>query len=119
LVGGIVSVICLSFYFNFSAFVAGFLAAKISFAVSFDYFWQSLSYAYSGIDTFLFLLKNAFSGFIIFMVSTYQGLQVDKGPFEVPQATTKAVMNTLIYVIVFNFTVTTLFYLSQIGGVLW
>jgi phospholipid/cholesterol/gamma-HCH transport system permease protein len=51
---------------------------------------------------------------IIFVVSCYQGLLVKQSSHEVPQVTTKAVVNSIIYVTTFNLTVTTLFYLNQL-----
>ena len=53
---------------------------------------------------------------IIFVVSCYQGLLVKKSSHEVPQVTTKAVVDSIIYVTVFNLTVTTLFYINQLTG---
>ena len=52
-------------------------------------------------DVILFISKTTFSGIIIFVVSCFQGLAVQKSPNEVPVATTKAVMNSIIYVIAF------------------
>jgi phospholipid/cholesterol/gamma-HCH transport system permease protein len=65
-------------------------------------------------DIFLFLVKTSFGGMIIFVVSSYQGLLVKRSPHEVPQVTTKAVVDSIIYVTVFNLSVTALFYLNQL-----
>jgi phospholipid/cholesterol/gamma-HCH transport system permease protein len=70
--------------------------------------------AFSKDDFWIFLLKNGFSGMIIFVVSCYQGLSVKKSPHEVPQVTTQAVVNSIIFVVVFNLMVTALFYLNQL-----
>jgi phospholipid/cholesterol/gamma-HCH transport system permease protein len=51
---------------------------------------------------------------IIFVVSCYQGLSVKRSPTEVPIVTTQAVVNSIIYVVIFNLSVTSLFYLSQL-----
>jgi phospholipid/cholesterol/gamma-HCH transport system permease protein len=51
---------------------------------------------------------------IIFVVSCFQGLSVKRSPHEVPQVTTVAVVNSIIYVTIFNMTVTALFYLNQL-----
>lgn len=115
LVGGIISVLCLAFYFNLIAFGGGFLVSRFlqnEMAISFffDSFFEALTFE----DVWLFLLKNIFSGAIIFVISCYQGMLVQQSPHEVPQATTRAVVHSMIYVVIFNLTVTSLFYLNQL-----
>jgi len=63
---------------------------------------------------FLFLIKTGFSGIIIFSISCYQGLAVKRSYHEVPQVTTKAVVDSIIVVTLFNMSVTVLFYLEQL-----
>lgn len=114
LVGGVISVVCLAFYFIVIALFGGFLVTRLVDATPFSFYADSLARAFSAEDVILFLLKNTFSGAIIFTVSCYQGLLVQQSPHEVPQVTTKAVVNSVIYVTVFNLIVTTLFYLNQL-----
>ena len=114
IVGGVVSVVCLAFCFNVIALLGGFLVARLLNDMSFDFYGETLSNALTGADVGLFLLKNCFSGSIIFVVSCYQGLLVKQSPHEVPQATTRAVVNSIIYVTTFNLIVTLLFYLNQL-----
>lgn len=114
LLGGVVSVLCLSFYFILISLLGGFLVTKLVHDMPFSFYADSLASAFQAEDVYLFLLKNIFSGLIIFTVCCYQGLLVKQSPHEVPQVTTKAVMNSVIYVIAFNVTVTTLFYLNQL-----
>jgi phospholipid/cholesterol/gamma-HCH transport system permease protein len=114
IVGGIISVICLSFYFNVIALMGGFLVARCINDMSYSFYTESLANAFTVQDVGLFLLKNTFSGMIIFVVSCYQGLLVKQSAHEVPQVTTKAVVNSVIYVVSFNMTVSGLFYLNQL-----
>ena len=114
LVGGVISVVCLAFYFNAVALFGGFLVARAVNDMSFSFFAESLANAVTIEDIGLFLLKNGFSGIIIFVVSCYQGMLVKQSSHEVPQVTTKAVLNSVIYVVTFNLIVTMLFYLSQL-----
>jgi phospholipid/cholesterol/gamma-HCH transport system permease protein len=114
IIGGIVSVICLSFYFNVIALMGGFLVARCINDMSYSFYTESLANAFTVQDVGLFLLKNTFSGMIIFVVSCYQGLLVKQSAHEVPQVTTKAVVNSVIYVVSFNMTVSGLFYLNQL-----
>lgn len=114
LIGGVISVICLAVYFVGIACLGGYLVTSLMHNIPFSFFLDILARAFSRPDVGLFMLKNAFSGLIIFMISCYQGLLVTNGPHEVPQVTTKAVVNSVIYVVLFNMTVTILFYLGRI-----
>lgn len=114
LIGGVISVVCLAFYFTIIALIGGFLLTKMINDLPMNFYLDSLANAIAFEDLWLFLLKNIFSGVIIFVVSCYQGLSVKRSPTEVPVVTTQAVVNSIIYVVVFNLTVTSLFYLSQL-----
>jgi len=111
---GVISVVCLATYFVLIALLGGFVITKLIHDLPFNFYVDSLAKAVAAEDIWLFLLKNSFSGMIIFVVCCYQGLLVKKSPTEVPIATTQAVVKSIIYVIVFNMTVTTLFYLNQL-----
>lgn len=115
LIGGVISVVCLATYFVLIALIGGFIITKLIHDMPFNFYVDSLTKAVAFEDVWLFLLKNSFSGMIIFVVCSYQGLSVKKSPTEVPVATTQAVVKSIIYVIVFNATVTTLFYLNQLA----
>ena len=114
IVGGVVSVLCLAFYYNAIALLGGFLVQRALNDMTFGFFAETLANALTAEDVGLFLLKNGFSGMIIFVVSCYQGMLVKQSPHEVPQVTTNAVVNSVIYVTVFNLAVTALFYLNQL-----
>ncbi|MNK01109.1 putative phospholipid ABC transporter permease protein MlaE [compost metagenome] len=112
--GGVISVLCLAFYFNLIALVGGFMVTRLLQDMPFAFYSDSLMRAMAPEDFWIFLLKNGFSGMIIFVVSCYQGLSVKKSPHEVPQVTTQAVVNSIIFVVLFNLIVTALFYLNQL-----
>ena len=114
ILGGVLSVLCLAFYFNMIALFGGFLVTSFVHNMSFAIYTDSLAQALSVHDVTLFLLKNTFSGLIIFAISCYQGLQVKQSSHEVPQVTTKAVVNSIIYVVSFNLLVTTLYYFNKL-----
>nr|BFD59435.1 ABC transporter permease [Bdellovibrio sp. CKG001]BFD62815.1 ABC transporter permease [Bdellovibrio sp. HM001] len=112
--GGVISVLGLAFYFNFIALIGGFLVTRFIQDLPFAFYTDSLMRAFAKEDVLIFLLKNGFSGMIIFVVCCYQGLSVKRSPHEVPQVTTQAVVNSIIFVVVFNLMVTALFYLNQL-----
>ncbi len=114
ILGGVISVICLCFYYVAIALLGGYLISRLILEMPFSFYLASLVSAIAVEDGFLFLIKTAFSGVIIFVVSCYQGLLVKRSPHEVPQVTTKAVVDSIIYVTVFNMSVTAMFYLQQL-----
>ena len=114
LVGGIVSVLCLAFYFAMIAILGGFVVTSLVHDFQFSFYADSLAAAFAKEDAGVFLIKNCFSGAIIFMNSCHQGLLVQNSPHEIPQATTQAVVNSVVYVVLFNLAVTTMFYVNQL-----
>lgn len=115
LIGGVISVMVLSFYFNIVALGGGFLLTKLMHDMSAYYYTDLLLNALGPEDIWIFLLKSSFSGFVIFIVSCYHGMSVKRSPTEVPIVTTQAVMNSIIYVTVFNVSVSIIYYLSQLS----
>lgn len=115
-IGGIISVLGLAFYFSFIALIGGFFVTRFGQDMSLSFYVDSLMRAFAKEDVFIFLLKNGFSGMIIFTVCCYQGLSVKRSPHEVPQVTTQAVVHSLIFVIIFNLMISILFYLNQLRG---
>ncbi|PIT99081.1 MAG: ABC transporter permease [Bdellovibrionales bacterium CG10_big_fil_rev_8_21_14_0_10_45_34] len=114
LVGGMISVICLAAYFCAVALMGGYLIVRLQTQVPLQYFLSQLVNAISMDDYIIFFLKNTFSGFIIFSVSCFQGLQLSGSAHEVPQVTTRAVVRSVVYVVSFNLIVTILFYLKTL-----
>ena len=114
LLGGVISVVSLAIYFVLISLLGGFAIVKLLQNISFQFYIESISGAVASEDVGLFLLKNSFSGIIIFAIACDQGLSVQQSPTEVPVVTTRAVVKSIIYVIVFNLSVSVLFYLKQL-----
>lgn len=114
LAGGVLSVLCLAFYFNAISLIGGYLVSRAIHDLPFMFYFESLAGAFTWEDIILFLLKNGFSGLIIFVIACQQGLSVQLSSHEVPQVATKAVVHSIIAVTTFNMTVTILFYLNQL-----
>src|SRR5476649_2319951 len=87
LVGGVISVVCLAFYFCVVALFGGYLVSQLMHPIAFGFYVDSIAFAISRADVFLFLLKNILGGTIIFVICCYQGLQVKQSFTEVPQVT--------------------------------
>ncbi len=113
LVGGLISVLCLSLYFIFISLLGGFLVAKFAHDISFNYYMTLILNSLTFNDAYLFLIKNTFGGVMIFAISCQQGFSVRKSPTEVPAVTTQAVVKSILFVVVFNSSVTVLFYFKD------
>jgi phospholipid/cholesterol/gamma-HCH transport system permease protein len=114
LVGGVISVICLAFYFVLFATFSGAMVCWLVKDMPFSMFFTSLSQAAGLSDVLVFFIKNLVGGLIIFAVSCYQGLQVQRSPHEIPQVTTKAVVKSTVYVLFFNMFLTAYFYMDYV-----
>ena len=112
--GGVISVLCLAFYFNAISLVGGFFVSSAIHDLPFSFYFESLATAFAIEDVFLFFIKNGFSGLMIFALACQQGLSVQLSSHEVPQATTRAVVNAIIAVTSFNMVVSILFYVKQL-----
>lgn len=106
IVGGVICLVSLAFYFNFIALTGGFFVAKFMNNLTLDFYVNVIANAVSPEDFMLNFFKNAMSGFIIFAVACDQGLKVRLGPQEVPIASTQAVVKSIVYVMGFNMTMT-------------
>jgi len=110
LVGGLISVICLSVYFSALAMVGGFFITTFFHSMPFDFYMNTVITTVSFEDLFSLIVKSLFSGFMIFALSCTYGLSIKKSLTEVPIATTQAVVKSIIYVVGFNLSVTVLYY---------
>lgn len=116
LVGGVISVICLAFYFVLFATTSGAIVCRLVKDMPFDVYFTSLSQAAGMSDVLVFILKNTLGGLLIFAVCCFQGLQVQRSPHEIPQVTTKAVVMSTVYVLTLNMVLTLYFYMDYISS---
>ncbi len=114
LVGGVIAVTTLSIYYVFSSFIGGYLALRMKGPIAIEAFVHSILVSLTPMDLGLFLMKNMFNGLMIFGIASQEGFSVGRSPHEVPQATTRAVMRIVIYVVGLNLLVTVLTYLQKI-----
>ena len=114
LVGGVVSVMCLAFYFVMFATISGATVCRLVKGMPFEVYFTSISQAAGLSDVFIFFIKNFVGGLLIFAICCHQGLQVQRSPHEIPQVTTKAVVKSTVYILGFYLFLTLYFYLDYI-----
>jgi phospholipid/cholesterol/gamma-HCH transport system permease protein len=106
IVGGIISLLALAFYFNTIALVGGFFVASFVSELTFSFYLEVISHALSPSDFLLNMIKNIVGGLIIFSIACEQGFKVKQGPHEVPIATTKSVVHSIVSVTALNLGIT-------------
>lgn len=106
IVAGVICLICLAFYFNFIALIGGYIVGGLVSDLSFSFYLDVLSDAMNREDIFLNFVKNTLSGIVIFSIATYQGLSIKGAPHEIPIASTKAVVNSILGVVALNLSIT-------------
>jgi phospholipid/cholesterol/gamma-HCH transport system permease protein len=111
ILGVTIAVVCLSLYFDLIALIGGFIVAKLILITSFSSFTRTLFTSITGTDLLISLLKSFFFGNLIALICLYQGFSVNISSTEVPQATTRAIVQTLFLVFLANSLLTLLFYL--------
>lgn len=109
--GGVVSLVGLVFYFNIIALLGGYFVASMGQPIPFSIYMNSLLEHLGLFDITLITIKNIIAGFIIFTVCSYQGMSVVKSPHEVPQVTTRAVVQSISAVMFTNLLVTLFYYM--------
>lgn len=106
LLGGVISLVSLAFYFNCIALIGGFIVGHFVSDLSLTFYLDVLAQSLTMEDIALNIIKNSLSGLIIFTIATYYGMGVKGAPHEVPMATTRAVVHSIMCVVAFNVSIT-------------
>jgi phospholipid/cholesterol/gamma-HCH transport system permease protein len=94
-IGMVIALICLTLYFDAVAVLGGFMFAQLKLTVPIDAFIQGVTRALSFRDVGLTALKSLSFGLAVAAICCYHGLAVRSSYTEVPQQTTKAMINAV------------------------
>lgn len=95
LAGMALAMMCLTFYFDVVAVLGGFLVARLELVVPFAAFARSVVHTLSSLDVIVTAFKSVLFGTIVGAIGCYHGLAVGRSSTEVPQQTTKAMINSV------------------------
>ncbi|MDD5067339.1 MAG: ABC transporter permease, partial [bacterium] len=109
--GGMIAMTCLTVYFSAVGILGGFLVGSLFINIQFSRFFEILWSSIQMTDVLLALLKSILFGAVISTVSIYYGFKINLSSTEVPQAVTRAVVSSLIYIFIIDGIITALFYL--------
>lgn len=98
-------VVCISMFLGH---VGGFVLGVAAGVVTPYEFVYGIQYDFRPYNVFYAIVKTLFFGFIIPSVSAYQGYYAKGGSLEVGQASTRAVVYSIIVLLLFNFILTQL-----------
>jgi len=109
--GVVLSMVALNIYFNAAALAGTWMTANLFTSIPVSEFLYKLFSEIAIQDILSSFIKSLFFGFVIAVVSSYQGLQVNFASTEVPQRTIKGVVLSLTWVIIFDIIITAVVYL--------
>ncbi len=111
MVGMVVSMLCLTLYFDVVAVFGGYLVADVQLTIPFSAFAESVTRALSTTDVVMTAIKGLGFGSAVAAVCCYHGLAVRSSYTEVPQQTTRAMINSFVLCLLFDVVVTVPLYL--------
>jgi phospholipid/cholesterol/gamma-HCH transport system permease protein len=106
MVGMVLSLVCLTLYFDAVCVLGGFFVAKAVLTVPFDAFANGLSHSLSLLDMMVTLAKGTVFGIAVAAICSHHGLSVQASYTEVPQQTTRAMINSLTICLVLDILIT-------------
>ncbi len=108
--GCTVSLIALNVYFDIFAIIGGFLVSKLVLVTSLTVFLERILESMVLSDITISLLKGMIFGILISLVCTYRGFSVKISSTEVPQQTTKAVVQAITALFLADGIITFIYY---------
>lgn len=102
LAGALASLFALIVYFDFFAVLGGYTALALETRTPIGAYVGTVLDAVTGRDLALIPLKTAAFGLLFALVSCYRGLSVEASPTEIPRATTRAVLTSLLGIFVLD-----------------
>ena len=112
LIGVTAATFALTVVFAISAVLGGFGVASLAIDTPFSAFFSIVSKSVTPIDLAVTGLKTVVFGLIVATVSTWQGMTVGRAITDVPQATRRSVVHSLLWVVVADAVLTALFWRS-------
>lgn len=109
-IGGLVATMLLIVYFDFIAFIGGYLISQMLTSIPFNVFLETVIRSLSLADIFATILKGMFYGFFITTVCSFYGLKAET-LFQIPIFVSRAVVRSLFIVFMLNGFLSAIFYL--------
>ncbi len=95
-IGVSISTLCLSIYFSFVAVIGGIVVSNFVLSIPIGELILQVQKAITINDIIINIVKSLIFGGVISIVSAFNGLNIQKSPIYVPQATTKSVVESIM-----------------------
>ncbi len=105
------SAVMLTFYFELAAILGGITVTSVFWGIPFEQHTTGILTSLTIAELSASLVKSLLFGLAISAVSCSQGLKVTGSITKIPQATTKATMQSLFFVFIFDGIITLIFFL--------
>ena len=120
---GAISTMLLAMHFVWISFFVGFVVSQVYINIPVARFIDSVLSALTPVDLLIFFLKTFTLGFFVFLMACFCGLRTTGASFEIPQATTKAVVWSFMFCFVVQLMISGTYYFvmlqrSGLGGLL-
>ncbi len=109
-ISGVVSTMLLAMHFVWISFFVGFITAQVFVDIPVNRFIDNVLSSIGMIDLLIFFCKTAVLGFVVFVVACFCGLRTSGASFEIPQATTKAVVWSFMFIFTVQIAISALYY---------
>lgn len=102
ILGVTTAVIALTIYFEIFSILGGFLVASLGWHVSFEKLTEGILLTLTVTELSVSVIKSLFFGLFLTAVCCKYGLEVGRSSTQIPQAATKAVMQSLFMVFILD-----------------
>ncbi len=97
ILSGALSTMLLAMHFVWIALFVGFAVAQVYIDIPWSRYFERVTSSLTMTDLVIFFVKTFVVGFIAFTIACFCGLRTTGATFEVPQATTKAVVSAFMF----------------------
>ncbi|HPS38651.1 MAG TPA: ABC transporter permease [Candidatus Cloacimonadota bacterium] len=104
--GVMAAMLILTAYFNIIAVLGGWLFSQLFSAIEFRAFFNDFFNQVRLSSIVVTIVKPLVFGLVIAVVSSYEGMSVKRSSTEVPQRTIKAVVNSIVLIVIADFIIT-------------
>jgi phospholipid/cholesterol/gamma-HCH transport system permease protein len=107
---GAFSTLLLAMHFVWIAFAVGFVVAQLYIDMPLYRYFEAITSSLTPIDLGIFFLKTFTLGLVIFVMACFCGMRTTGANFEVPQATTKAVVYSFMFCFIVQVMISSAYY---------
>jgi phospholipid/cholesterol/gamma-HCH transport system permease protein len=116
MVGGALAIFLLATHFLMISLSAGFIFSRFFVSIPVNKFFHDILMSVDPIDFLIFVVKTFGLGFIVFGIACYSGLRTRGTSFEIPQATTGAVVRSFIFAFAFQIVISSFYYITLLSS---